>query len=223
MAEHSRIAGNHSSARFEDLPKHIVRRQLNRSGNLLLAALEPLTQAEFQQGGASGISSAWVLGHLACVADLFGSVLDDGKLAFSLDTHEVFNGLDVGDAAPGPKAVRVDPNLYPKARILSMMRRSQIRLLKVLDVFDVRRWDDPAPDRLADTFQTCGAIWEHLAVHTYWHLGELSSAVERFHGTYTLNSMLHYFVWGENDTEAARRSLPPQSMIVPAAKTRAAS
>jgi hypothetical protein len=104
-----------------------------------------------------------------------------------------------------------------------MKRQTQVRLLKVLDVFDVHRWDDPSPDRVADTLPTYASMWEHLAVHTYWHLGELSSAVERFYGTYTMNSMLHYFAWGENDTEAARRSSIPaerHSLIVPKSNIR---
>jgi hypothetical protein len=44
-----------------------------------------------------------------------------------------------------------------------------------------------------DTLMTCGAVWEHLAVHTYWHLGELTASLPRFHGTYTLNTVPHYF------------------------------
>jgi hypothetical protein len=206
MQPHSRIAGTNKVARFEDLPKLIVRRQLNRSGNSLLAAMDPLTDDEFFGACPSGISCAWTLGHLACVADLFGAALDDGQLALSAETHRVFNALDLGETKRIGKAEGVRREEYPKSLLLSMMRQTQVRLLKLLDVFDVQRWDEPAPDRIADTLPTCGALWEHLAVHTYWHLGELSSAVERFHGTYTMNSMLHYFAWGENDTAAARRA-----------------
>jgi hypothetical protein len=38
-----------------------------------------------------------------------------------------------------------------------------------------------------------------------------------------MNTMLHYFTWGENDTEAARRasSAPPtHSMVVPKSAVR---
>jgi hypothetical protein len=206
MQQHSTIAGTNKVASFEDLPKLIVRRQLNRSGNVLLAAMEPLRDDEFFRGGPSGISCAWTLGHLACVADLFGAALDDGRLALPPETHGVFNALDVGEQKSTSKAEGVDPERYTKRHLFAMMRQTQVRLLKILDVFDVRRWDAPAPDRVADTLPTCGSMWEHLAVHTYWHLGELSSSVERFYGTYTMNSMLHYFAWGENDTAAARRA-----------------
>ncbi|HEU4582615.1 MAG TPA: DinB family protein [Polyangiaceae bacterium] len=206
MTEHAVIADTKQGARFEDLPKLIVRRQLNRSGNRLVAAIEPLKEDEFFQGGPSGISVAWTVGHLACVSDLFAAALDDGKLAFSPEAHTVFNDLEVGDHKFATRAEAVDRQRFPKAKIIAMMRQGQIRLLKVLDVFDVRRWDEPSPDRIADTLPTLGSLWEHLAVHTYWHMGELSSAVERFYGTHTMNSMLHYFAWGENDTDAARRA-----------------
>lgn len=212
MPQHSTIAETLKTARVEDLPKLIVRRQLNRSGNTLMAALEPLSSEEFFEPGPSGISAAWTVGHIACVADLFGATLDDGRLALDPETHEVFNSLEIGPKKLTTKAAGVDPQRYSKADILLMMRQTQVRLLKLLDVFDVARWDEPAPDRVADTLPTYGAVWEHLAVHTYWHLGELSSAVERFYGTYSMNSMLHYFAWGENDTQAAQRS---QSMVVP--------
>jgi DinB family protein len=218
MAQHSAIAATYKSARAEDLPKLIVRRQLNRSGNTLLAALEPLQDQDFFGPGPAGVSAAWTLGHLACVADLFGAALDDGQLALHEDTHAVFNALDLGVKKLLSKAEGVCQKDYPKSRLLLMMRQTQVRLLKLLDAFDVQRWDEPAPDRLADTLPTYGSVWEHLAVHTYWHLGELSNAVPRFHGTYSMNTMLHYFTWGENDTEAARRasSAPPiHSMVVP--------
>jgi hypothetical protein len=204
MQQHSRIAGTNKVARFEDLPKLIVRRQLNRSGNTLLAAMEPLHDDELYRPGPSGVSCAWTLGHLACVADLFGAALDDGQLALAPEAHTVFNALDIGEKKALSKAQGVDPAHYPKSRLLAMMRQTQVRLLKILDVFEVQRWDEPSPDRVADTLPTYGSMWEHLAVHTYWHLGELSSSAERFYGTYTMNSMLHYFAWGENDTAAAR-------------------
>lgn len=218
MTDHATIADTQQSARFEDLPKLIVRRQLNRSGNTLVAALEPLKDEEFFKGGPSGISAAWTMGHLACVNDLFAAALDDGKLAFSQEAHSAFNDLAVGDRKFATRAEAVDPQLFPKLKIITMMRQAQIRVLKVLDVFDIRRWNEPSPDRIADTLPTLGSLWEHLAVHTYWHLGELSSAVERFYGTHSMNSMLHYFAWGENDTDAARRASPDlvrSSRVVP--------
>jgi hypothetical protein len=39
---------------------------------------------------------------------------------------------------------------------------------------------------------TGGAIWERLAVHGYWHCGELAGSMPRFFGTYTLNIAPHH-------------------------------
>jgi hypothetical protein len=127
-------------------------------------------------------------------------------LALPSEAHSTFNDLEIGERKFATKAEAVDRQQFPKSRIISMMRLAQVRLLKVLDAFDVSNWNEPGPDRFADTLPTYGAVWEHLAVHTYWHLGELSSAVERFYGTLSMNCMLHYFAWGGNDTEAARRA-----------------
>jgi DinB family protein len=204
--QHEGIAQTRHGSQAADLPKLIIRRQLARSGNTLMASLEPLTDDELFKGGPSGISSAWTVGHLACVTDLFGAALDDGRLSLPSDAHAVFNDLGIGERKAATKAEGVSSQQFSKTRILSMMRLAQVRLLKVLDAFDVNRWNEPGPDRFADTLPTYGAIWEHLAVHTYWHLGELSSAVERFHGTLSMNCMMHYFAWGDNDTEAARRA-----------------
>ena len=214
--QHSGIAQTRHGAQAEDLPKLIVRRQLARSGNTLMAAIEPLSDEEFFKAGPSGVSAAWTVGHLACVSDLFGAALDDGRLSLPSEAHATFNDLSIGERKFASKAEGVERQHFPKSQILSMMRLAQIRLLKVLDAFDVRRWNEPGPDRFADTLPTYGAVWEHLAVHTYWHLGELSSAVERFYGTLSMNCMLHYFAWGGNDTEAARRAV---SEIVPAARS----
>jgi DinB family protein len=207
--QHATIAQTRHGARREDLPKLIVRRQLARSGNTLMAAIDPLSEEELFHTGPSGISAAWTVGHLACVTDLFGAALDDGELSLPPEAHLVFNDLGLNESKLRSKAEMVERHEFNKSRILTMMRKSQIRLLKVLDAFDVAEWDAPGPDRFADTLPTYGAVWEHLAVHTYWHLGELSSAVPRFYGTLSMNCMMHYFAWGGNDTEAARRAAAP--------------
>jgi hypothetical protein len=216
--QHANIAQTRHGSHAEELPKLIIRRQLARSGNTLMASIEPLKDEEFFQAGPSGISSAWTVGHLACVSDLFGAALDDGRLSLPSEAHLAFNDLGIGERKLATKADGVERQQFPKTRILSMMRQAQVRLLKVLDAFDVSCWNEPGPDRFADTLPTYGAVWEHLAVHTYWHLGELSSAVERFHGTLSMNCMMHYFAWGGNDTEAARRAgpeAPRSSRVVP--------
>ncbi|HTV18013.1 MAG TPA: hypothetical protein VMG12_05065, partial [Polyangiaceae bacterium] len=130
---HATIAQTKHGSNAEDLPKLIVRRQLARSGNTLMAAMEPLNDDEFFKAGASGVSAAWTVGHLACVADLFGAALDDGQLSLTPGAHAAFNDLSMGERKLATKADGVDRLDFPKARILSMMRQAQVRLLKVLD------------------------------------------------------------------------------------------
>lgn len=176
----------------DPLSKQIIKRQLNRSGNILMSAVEPLPDEEFFKGGSNGVSIAWTMGHLACVMDLFGSWLAHDKPRHAPEIHKVFNSLDIG--AKGPeKWETVDPQLHPKAEIMLRFRQSQIRLLQILADFDLSLWNQMPPSHVPDTLPTYGAIWEALGVHTYWHLGELSGSHDRFFGTYTLNSVLHYF------------------------------
>ena len=54
-----------------EIARHIIRRQMNQSGNILLSAVEPMEDSTFFEAGVNGISVAWTLGHLACVMDLF--------------------------------------------------------------------------------------------------------------------------------------------------------
>jgi hypothetical protein len=165
---------------------------MNRSGNILISALEPLTDDEFCASGVNGISAAWTVGHLACVGDLFSSWLADKELRIPRQTHDIFNPFTIADRGVC-KADLVDRSVYPKARILAMFRLSQFRILELLNNFDVALWDCPPPESCPDSLPTYGAIWESLGVHTFWHLGELAGCLPRFHGTHTLNTVLHYF------------------------------
>ncbi len=176
----------------DELAKQIIKRQLNRSGNIMLSAVEPLSEDEFFEGQPNGASVAWTIGHLACVMDLFCSWLSGTPRRFDPQIHGVFNALDFGLDSP-PKWTVVDPQLYDKAHVLFLFRQAQVYALDVLEDFDTSRWDTACGAHIPDTLPTYGAIWESLGVHTYWHLGELAGGVPRFHGTYTLNSVLHYF------------------------------
>ena len=188
----------HASRDMETAPiKDLVRRQMNRSGNLLMCALEPLSEDEFFAPGVNGVSAAWTVGHLACVTDLFNSWLAPSDKSLRDETHQVFNSLDISEKGHTTKAALVDPKAYSKQAIFLMFRQAQVRVFATLAAFDVSRWRErppfPIPD---DTLPTMGSIWENLAVHTYWHMGELSGVLSRFHGTYSLNTLLHYFYDG---------------------------
>lgn len=93
----------------------MVKRQLDRSGNTLLLALEPVSDEEFFKENVNGFSAAWVVGHLACVADLFSSWFDSGELLLDRCLHQVFNDTAVTTAGEVSKAARVNPAVYSKA------------------------------------------------------------------------------------------------------------
>ncbi len=184
-----------AEARRDELVRQVVRRQMNQAGNILLSGLEPLSAEEFFAAGSNGISPAWTVGHLACVIDLFTSWVAGGRKALPDHVHAVFNSLEIGKKTLS-KAELVDPTMFPQADILLLFRQSQVRALDVLRDFDLALWDAPTPESVPDTLPTYGAIWQALGVHTFWHLGELSGCIPRFHGTYTLNTVIHYFYTG---------------------------
>lgn len=68
-----------------------------------------------------------------------------------------------------------------------------VKALRALEAFDAGQWDALAPPVVPVSLLTGGAVWELLAVHVYWHLGELAGSMPRFAGTYTLNILPHYF------------------------------
>jgi hypothetical protein len=177
-----------------DIPKVMVRRQMNQAGNSLLAALEPMTDDEFFVGGPNGISPAWTVGHLACVMDLFTMWIEVRDLVIPGWMHEVFNSIDL-EAPTKTKAELVDREVLPKGDVVRLFRSTQVRTLKLLSDFDMRMWDSRTPPSNQDTLPTYGAIWQALGVHTFWHLGELAGCIPRFHGTHTLNTAVHYFYY----------------------------
>lgn len=171
-------------------PADVVLRQLDRSGNTLMLALEPVSDEEFFAVNANGFSAAWVTGHLACVADLFSSWLGDGQLLLDAPFHAVFNETAVTGATDRAAAAGAH---HTKAELLLKLRQSMVKALRVLAAFDASRWDAPAPPGTPASLLTGGAVWEVLAVHVYWHCGELAGSMPRFSGTYALNILPHYF------------------------------
>ncbi len=140
--------------------RHVVARQMDRSGNALILALAPLDDAEFFAANPNGFSAAWVVGHLACVADLFCSWHDDGTLLLDSAFHNVFNETDVVANSPVSKAASVDSALYSKATLLLRFREAMVRALRVLNLFELSQWDAPAAAGVPVSLATGGAVWE---------------------------------------------------------------
>jgi hypothetical protein len=177
--------------------RDIIMRQLDRSGNTLMLALEPVSDEEFYAENLNGFSAAWTVGHLACVADLFSYWLDDEPLLFDPGFHKVFNDTDVND---GEGSRTVDRVRYPKKLLLKLFQQAMVKALRVLKEFDLILWDGPAPPGVPVSLGTSGAVWEHLGVHVYWHCGELAGSMPRFFDTYTLNILPHYFYLPQEKT-----------------------
>lgn len=170
--------------------RDVVARQMTYSGETLLIAMERLDDGEFFAENANGFSAAWVTGHAACVPDLFSSWFSGGLL-LSKDFHAVFNDTAVTASGPVSKAASVSRELYPKDDLLLLFRQATVKALRVLRAFGAGRWDDQAPPGAPVMLLTGGAVWERLAVHAYWHNGELAGSVPAFYGTYGLNILLH--------------------------------
>lgn len=191
--EKERLSMHDEHAPFErSLAKKIIRRQMNRSGNILLSAIEPMSDEQFFGAGLNGVSAAWMLGHLACVTDLYGSWVRKSIPSLDVEVHKIFNGLDIG-AKEGTKTKFIDSQAFSKKDIVHFFRQAHVEALATLDTFDESLWESAPPDYVPDSLPTYGAIWETMGVHIYWHLGELCGAHPQFHGTYTLNAVLHYF------------------------------
>lgn len=177
----------------------VVARQLDRSGNTLLLALEPVGDDEFFAENVNGFSAAWVTGHLACVADLFSSWFKGGRLLLDASFHAVFNETAVTAASSVSKAASVDRERYPKALLMLEFRRAMVKALRVLATVSEDAWGTAGPPMVPASLLTSGAVWEILAVHVYWHCGELAGSMPRFFGTYTLNTLPHYLYYQGTD------------------------
>jgi hypothetical protein len=175
-----------------DIPKLLVRRQMNQAGNILLSAIEPFSDEEFYAEGLNGISVAWTVGHLACVMDLFTQWIEERDALIPAWMHNIFNSLEI-EHPTQTKAATVDRAALPKVDVLLLFRNTQIRTLKLLNDFDAKLWESRTPRHAPESLATYGKIWENLGVHTFWHLGELCGALPRFHGTHSLNTLAHYF------------------------------
>jgi hypothetical protein len=172
--------------------KQLIARQITRSGDTFLLAMEPLDEAEFYAENSNGFSAAWVTGHLACVADLFSSWFDGGQAFLGAGFHAVFNETAITGPAGVSKAASVDRETYGKDLLLLRFRQAMVKALGVMRTFELAAWDDPAPPGVPVTMRTGGDVWEILAAHIYWHCGELAGSMPRFAGTYTLNIAPHH-------------------------------
>lgn len=166
-------------------PKDVVKRQLDASGTLILNVSSALSDEEFFHEPKVGASLAWSLGHLAALQDwCVSNVVASEERLIDKSKREVFRG--------GRRITGEDRKAIPSRRELeALFRDTQTRAIAALEKFDLSRWDEATPTGCR--FPTLGAVWEHLASHNFWHLGQMSACVPRLAGTtLTVNIPRHY-------------------------------
>src|ERR1700722_7181798 len=90
-ADRTGISPSSTGAGIVTDAKQVIARQLTRSGEIFILAMEPLDDGEFFAENPDGLSAAWVTGHLACVADLFSSWFTGPPMTCGQEFHQVFN------------------------------------------------------------------------------------------------------------------------------------
>jgi hypothetical protein len=153
------------------LVKEALKRQLDNSGILLLKAASVLSNDEFFAEPANGASMAWTLGHLTALQDwaLHRVFLKD-EPKFDKEKRE---------ALKGGRAIVDSDRVHFKDRqqIETEFSVTQADVIHALHNFNEDHWNHSTPSGCR--FPTYGSLWEHLAVHTFWHLGELSATIPR--------------------------------------------
>ena len=57
-----------------------------------------------------------------------------------------------------------------------MFRNARDHTVEILNAFDDRKWDDPAPEGVPrELFPTMGAVWGMQATHQFWHIGHITA------------------------------------------------
>ncbi|NBV45563.1 MAG: DinB family protein [Planctomycetia bacterium] len=112
--------------------------------------------------------AAWVLGHLACTADMLGAMMGlspvcPGEWTALFD----WNSTPVADAGRYPS----------KAELLAALEEAHGRIAAALPAFPASRWSDPTPSEAIRAFlPTMGDCFVFvMAAHENMHLGQLSA------------------------------------------------
>ena len=147
--------------------KEALKRQMDTSGNLLLRASKTLSKDEFFLDPSSGPSMAWTLGHITALQD------------WSL--HQVFQNVEcqidheAREALKGGRPIRGQDRKFfnDKEKLEKEFSATQLEMITLLNSFDEEKWNQSPPS--GGRFSSYGSLWEHLAVHNFWHLGQLAS------------------------------------------------
>ena len=118
---------------------------------------------------ASGMNhAAWVLGHLACTADMLGAMI-----GVKLVCPPEWTGLFDWNSSPSG-----DENRYPsKSVLLKALEDAHAGLAAALPSIPESRWSEPTPSEAVRGFlPTLGDSFVFvMAAHENMHLGQLSA------------------------------------------------
>jgi len=128
-----------------------------------------LTDEQMALQPAPGMNhAAWVLGHLACTADMLGGMIGT-KPACPDDWPALF------DWNSSPSS---DASLYPaKARLLQALDEAHAAIAAALPAVPETRWQEETPSEAVRGFlPTLGDCFVFvMAAHENMHLGQLSA------------------------------------------------
>jgi uncharacterized damage-inducible protein DinB len=160
--------------------KQTVNRMIQTSNARLFQCLSVLSDEEFFEEPAQGASVAWTVGHLINSSDYFVSRIYERPRLFE-QYEKVFRG--------GRVLTFEDINSYPGRRDFETdFRNCHETTITSLNEFNISLWDENVqPLNVGDsTYFSRGMMWEFIARHTFYHLGQLSVTVPRLGNTATL-------------------------------------
>ena len=148
--------------------KEVVLQQLGSGEYLLGQFTGDLTDGEYFKAPVPGANhAAWIIGHIACSEDSIVAGATGGTKRIPEATHELFKGgsVCVPEASKYPSRKKID----------ELLRDTRARTVEALKACDAGKWSDPSPEGWPkEVFPTKGAMWGALAMHQYWHLGQLT-------------------------------------------------
>ena len=160
--------------------KDSMNRMIQASGARLFQCMSTLSDEEFFKEPALGASPAWVMGHVVNSQDYFVSRMFGRQRRFE-QFEQVFRG--------GRSLSKADLRTYPSRNEFEVAyRKCHEQTILALQEFDMTTWDEhiPAINVGDSTYFSRGMMWEFIARHTFYHLGQLSSSVDRLSSSATL-------------------------------------
>lgn len=156
--------------------KEFLTIQLDSGESWLLKATDGLSEDDFREHlPGPGPSANWIFGHLAVNEDWFLSVLTPQKMQSSAELVEAYQGDLSFTREVAHQAASARPSSLLKQQIIDLFVATRRRTLSALRDADISEWQGPLPQGIPSVYKNIGGVWGIIAVHQYWHLGQLMS------------------------------------------------